>query len=212
MSIVFIHGLGQDAASWDKTVSAISVQATAHRPDLTAMLAHQTPTYANLYRAFTAYCAAIPELLTLCGLSLGAVLALNYMADYPEKVDSAVLIAPQYKMPKALLRFQNLVLTVMPKSSFRKMGPEKNEIIKLTNSMADLDLSARLKSISRPTLILCGEKDRANKKAALTMAEQMPNARFQSVEGAGHEANIDAPGKLTAIINEFCHARIDPIA
>ena len=37
------------------------------------------------------------QLLNLCGLSLGAVLALNYAIDFPKKVNSLILIAPQYE-------------------------------------------------------------------------------------------------------------------
>lgn len=48
--------------------------------------------------------------LNLCGLSLGVVLALNYIIDNPKKVNSLVLIAGQSEMPKALLKLQNIVL------------------------------------------------------------------------------------------------------
>ena len=43
----------------------------------------------------------------------GAVLALNYAIDFPQKAGSLVLIAPQYDMPKFLLKVQNVLFKFM---------------------------------------------------------------------------------------------------
>lgn len=57
-------------------------------------------TYGELYTAFSEECDKENDEIVLCGLSLGAVLALNYAIDHPDKVKALVLIAAQYKMPK----------------------------------------------------------------------------------------------------------------
>lgn len=51
--------------------------------------------------------------------SLGAVLTLNYAIDHPDKVKALVLIAAQYKMPKKLLKVQNMLFHLMPNSAFQ---------------------------------------------------------------------------------------------
>ena len=56
-----------------------------------------------MYAAFCDYCGDFSQSLNLCGLSLGAVLALNYAIDFPQRVNSLILIAPQYDMPKFLI-------------------------------------------------------------------------------------------------------------
>ena len=56
-----------------------------------------------MYAAFCDYCGGFSQSLNLCGLSLGAVLALNYAIDFPQRVNSLILIAPQYDMPKFLI-------------------------------------------------------------------------------------------------------------
>ena len=53
------------------------------------------------------------------------------------------------------------------------------------------------------TLILCGEKDFANRAAAFKLKENIPNAKLQLVENAGHEINIDTPEKLGIILDRF---------
>ena len=69
--------------------------------------------------------------------------------------------------------------------------------------MADLDLTDSLRHVSCPTLILCGEKDRANKKASQELADRLPHSVFREVPGAGHEVNSDAPQELAALLQSF---------
>ena len=77
---------------------------------------------------------------------------------------------------------------------------QKKDFIQLTNSMLDLDFSKRLKDIACPALIICGGKDRANKKAAKTLFKSISNAEFHLIEEIGHEVNIEAPELLANII------------
>lgn len=203
MQVILIHGLGQAPSSWDQTVSRLRQPVAADCPDLTALLGKQAVSYENLYRAFSAYCGGLPGPLNLCGLSLGGVLALQYAIEKPARVQSLALIGAQYRMPEALLCFQNLLFRLMPRAAFRGMGFQKSDLIRLTKSMARLDFSRRLKEISCPALILCGEKDGANQKAARSLAAQIQGAKFQRVEKAGHEANVDAPEQLAAALNAF---------
>ena len=97
-----------------------------------------------MYAAFCDFCNGFSEPLNLCGLSLGSVLALNYAIDFPQKVNSLVLIAPQYDMPKFLLKVQNVLFKFMPESQFKDIGLKKNDFITLTNSMADMDFTDNL--------------------------------------------------------------------
>ncbi|MFJ7951700.1 alpha/beta fold hydrolase [Lysinibacillus sp. NPDC096418] len=203
MRYIFIHGLGQNASSWEKTISFMEKTTQVSHLDLFDLLKDKRPTYNNLYLAFSEYMEGFSEPVTLLGLSLGAVLALNYTIEHPEKIQSLVLMAPQYKMPKLLLKFQNVIFRFMPKSIFQKLGSSKNDFILLTSSMMELDFSKDLTRIQCNTLVLCGEKDKANRRAAKMVAEQIPKAELQTVMGAGHEINVDAPEILASILNEF---------
>jgi pimeloyl-ACP methyl ester carboxylesterase len=197
---VLIHGLGQNSSSWSKTVSFMPKDICFYSPDLSVILRHKEVTYENLYHAFSDYCNSIQDELNLCGLSLGAVLALHYTIEHPEKVQTLVLIAAQYKMPKVLLKLQNVMIRFVPKGTFTSLGFQKNDFIKLTSSMAELDFSDRLEDIQCPTLIVCGEKDKANKQASQDLAENIPNSILHLIENTGHEVNIEAPEKLGTIL------------
>lgn len=202
MKHIFIHGLGQTPASWDKTINALGIEDCVC-PDLSALVRDTDKTYQSLYSAFAACCNDFNDDVALYGLSLGAVLALNYAIDNPEKVKSLILIAPQYKMPKGMLRFQNIIFRFMPKSMFKEIGFAKNDYIALCRSMMDLDFSGLLHKIECRTLVLHGEKDGANKRAATEIAAKIKNAALQVVVGSNHEVNVDAPEGLAQIIHTF---------
>lgn len=203
MQQIFLHGLGQTPESWDAVIEKLEDSTGCACPDLFGTLQGKVPTYENLYGSVSQICDRTDGKMDLCGLSLGAVLAMNYAIDHPEKVNSLVLVTPQYKMPKNLLRFQNLVFQLMPKSAFRQTGFKKKDLIQLSKSMTTLDFSSYLSRITCPVMIICGENDTANRKVASDLADILPDAQVRLIAGAGHAANTDAPEELAEILRGF---------
>ena len=202
MGYIFIHGLGQTPESWNQVTALLPSDVQICRPCLAAIAGDKQMTYENLYQAFESECNRMETPLWLCGISLGAVVALQYALNHPEKVRSLMLIAPQYKMPKLLLAVQSMVFRILPKTMFYEMGFSKKDMITLTASMKRIDLTPLLHEITCPSFILCGQKDKANKNAAKMLARLIPNAKLSFVDNAGHEVNIDAPSALADLIKE----------
>lgn len=198
-----LHGLGQSAASWDNTVKYMGRAEDIRCPDLSKWVESGSVCYANLYEGLEQYCAQIEGPLNLCGLSLGGILALQYGIEHPDRVNSLVLIGTQYTMPKGLLKFQNVLFHLMPKRSFEDIGFQKADFINLCKSMLELDFTAKIGRIHCPALVICGEKDRANKAASLQIKNQIPDAELLLIPGAGHEVNQDAPEELGKAIDIF---------
>ena len=205
MKLLFLHGLGQGPDSWSGVLDALGLDTDAACPDL-FRLCNEGPDYPSLCAALEGCIEDLPEPVVLCGLSLGAVLALDYAIRRPEKVAGLVLIAPQYKMPRGLLRLQNIIFRLMPERAFAGAGMGKRDTIRLTTSMMELDFRQQLGRVACPVLVLTGEKDAANRKAAGELAKLLPNATFREIPGAGHEVNIDAPGELAAAIRGFAES------
>ena len=203
MKYILLHGMGQNASSWDETVSYLSNTVEIICPELSDFFTEENCYYTNMYSSFCEYCNNFSEPLNLCGLSIGAVLALNYAIDYPQKVKSLILIAPQYNMPKFLLKVQNVLFKFMPESQFKDIGLTKKDFITLTNSMANMNFASGLENVACPVLVLCGEKDNVNKKAAVKIAEKLSRAKFSTIENSGHEVNIDNPKGLAKIIEKL---------
>lgn len=66
------------------------------------------------------------------------------------------------------------------------------------------DRSMELKDITAPTLILVGSDDGITPPAAARkMAETIPNAQLQIIEGAGHLSNLEKPEEFNAALLEF---------
>ena len=167
------------------------------------MLEDKAATYGELYAAFSGECDKENDEIVLCGLSLGAVLALNYAIDHPDKVKALVLIAAQYKMPEKLLKFQNMLFRFMPNTMFKQFGFKKADVISLCSTMTELDFRDSLCKVSCPTLIVCGEKDNANKKASKELASYLSDSHFHELLKAGHEANIESPEELATVLQGF---------
>lgn len=203
MANIFIHGLGQTSASWERTLQGLEVSKDIYCPDLSTILGEGEISYSQLYSGFSTYCGKIAEKVNLCGLSLGGVLALHYAVENPKKVNSLILIGTQYRMPKKLLALQNKIFKLMPKKMFKEMGFGKEGIIALSQSMMDIDFTSELKNIQCPVLLLCGKKDSANRKAAVSMSKELINSKLVYIENAGHEANTDNPQRLAELINGF---------
>lgn len=199
MKYLYLHGLGQTSASWNNVIKETEVADDSISLSLNEM---KHATYDELYSALSKECDQYDDIV-LCGLSLGAVLALNYALDSPNKVKKLVLIAPQYKMPKMLLRLQNIMFKFMPASNFDSIGFKKEDFISLCSSMAQLDFSHLLDKISCPVLVVCGEKDNVNKKAAKELVKHLKDAKYLELSNTGHEANIESSKELAVELNEF---------
>lgn len=203
MKYLYLHGLGQKPDSWDRVIKETKVSDSSASLSLAEMLEGKAATYGELYTAFSEECDKENDEIVLCGLSLGAVLALNYAIDHPDKVKALVLIAAQYKMPKKLLEFQNMLFRFMPNATFKQFGFKKADVISLCGTMAELDFRDSLCKVSCPVLIVCGEKDNANKKASKELAGYLSDSHFHELLKAGHEANTEAPEELAAVLREF---------
>lgn len=201
--LILTHGLGQTSAAWNAVLPHLSDIGRVHTPELSEFIGGGT--YGEMFSGFCGYIDGVLSgkggQVYLCGLSLGAVLCLDYAAHYPERVAGLTLFAPQYKMPAFLLRVQSLIFRLMPEKQFSGSGLTKKQFLSLTGSMVHIDLTPSLDKIQCRTVIACGERDKANIKAARKLSRLLADSDFLTVGGAGHEANIDAPEKAANIIN-----------
>ena len=202
MENILIHGLGQDEKAWNKVVEELN-DIEVSCPNLFSLVKEEKMDYKDLYKAFANYCNSKKENLNLCGLSLGGILALDYAKQYPEKVNSLILIGTPYNIPKTIFKLQNLIFKFMPKSIFTKIGCKKDAFLELVDSMSDLDIKSNLSKIECNTLVLCGENDKANIKNSKLLYEHINNCEIEIIENSSHEVNADNPKKLADIICEF---------
>lgn len=206
--VVFLHGLGEGPEVWDHQLT--------HLPSALPGIGLHVPGFdpdAPPLAPFTL--AASAEALAteldrrrirrahLCGLSLGAMLALQFAMTRPDQIASLTLAAPQAKPPRALMAFQSRVLRLVPARFLPADSPPKPLLLEVLADAARTDLTPGLASIDAPTLVLCGRKDRANLPATRQIARAIPRARLRTLEGAGHLSHREAPEAFSRELNAF---------
>lgn len=200
MKILFLHGLGQTKDAWDQTIQAVRGKSTECIELFVSNTQNQT--FYTLADRLEQKLIEEKEPIILCGLSLGAVLALELYFRQPEKIKGLILIAPQYRMPTKIIDIQNIIFRLIPNKLFVKMGLSKREMISMASSMRQIDYSEKVRQINLPVYLVCGSKDRANKKAAVSLNNLLPLSKLFIINDAGHEVNLDKPKELAGIINQ----------
>ncbi len=205
MNIIILHGLGQMPKDWETVRKRLEKDSSdvVLCPEIADWIRQKDPCYDRLYTEFEAYCEQLNGMFHLCGLSLGGILALQYSARHPNRVGSLILIGTQYKMPKRLLWVQNKIFQLMPDAGFLSMGVEKRQLIDLSKSMMDVNLTAELQKITCPVLILCGKKDWVNWPASKRLKKAIPHAKIERIAQASHEVNKDNPDAAGERIRKF---------
>jgi len=198
MKNILVHGLGQNQTSWSKVKEELSTNnINTETPNLFDLVKNYEVNYENTYKTFTDYCNSFNEKINLCGLSLGGLLSIDYAVEYPDKINSLILIGTPYEIPKKLFKIQNFIFKFMPKKTFESMGISKKDFISLTNSMTELDIKSKVERIKCNTLILCGEKDNVNMESAKQLNSHIKDSKLNIIKNARHEVNIDTPIELS---------------
>jgi pimeloyl-ACP methyl ester carboxylesterase len=66
------------------------------------------------------------------------------------------------------------------------------------------DVTARLREIAVPTLVICGEHDAIVKPAEMQeIAATLPQAKYVEIKDAGHMAPLEQPVAVNAAIQAF---------
>ena len=203
---ILVHGLGQDEKSWNEVKNQLNNNGiNVETPNLFSNVKNYQVNYDNMYKTFADYCNSFNEKINLVGLSLGGVLAIDYITKFPEKINSIILIGTPYKIPKTIITIQSIIYKFMPKRIFEKIGCSKKDMISLLNSMKNLSIPDKAPHIKSNTLIICGEeeKNNINMKSAKQLSKVIQNSKLKIIENAGHEVNIDNPIELANTIYDF---------
>jgi 3-oxoadipate enol-lactonase len=213
--LIFLHGIGTGPSAWKPQVEALSLDREVVSPNLVGL-------------PWLGAIEAIRELVAdrapvdLCGLSLGALLALDAAAARPNDVRRLAVCAGFQRLPRGIQRRVRIAawamrpvparllhrqLTSDLPSGYRARAVEEiaafgsGQLSRLMRAAAEFEVDP--KAITAPTLVLCGARDRANLPLARLLAEALPVATLAVVPDAGHVANLDNPSAFTAILADF---------
>lgn len=205
-TVVFLHGIGAGPDSWNAQIAGLPDGLTGIAPRIAGLTDADGEGF-----SLSAAAAAVRDELDrrgvkrahLCGLSLGGMVATRFAIDYPDRVSSLVLSGSQVHPNPALMRVQNTIMRILPAKLVAQPGMSKQRMLAVLHAVGQTDFRSELSQITVPTLVLCGEKDRANIPAARELAAGISGADLQLVPGAGHEWNMQQPEEFSRRLNAF---------
>lgn len=207
-TVVFIHGLGETPAVWHKVAGALPPGFHPLALPVPGLSGPQDNTPG--FSLAGAGGSLLEELdrrgissAHLCGLSLGAMLALQIATTAPSYVRTLTLAAGQAKPPRRLLAAQSAFIRRLPDTLVAPEGASKKQMLAVLDAVATVDFTPLLPGVTAPTLVLCGSKDRPNLPAARQIASAIPDARLRIIPGAGHQSQRQAPAQFAVFLGAF---------
>ena len=204
--LTLLHGLGQTPQSWQDQVTAMPAGFKAVAPWLKG-------TRPGRAEEFTVPGAADDvlallnqhgvEQMSLVGVSLGAVVALDAAIRSPANISHLVLAAGQVNPPKSVMRAQRLMFSLMSARRLAAMGVEKTRFLQALDEAGRVDYRSRLGDVTAKTLVLVGANDKANQAPAHDLAAGIPGARLAIIPGTGNQPNVEDPDAFNALLWPF---------
>lgn len=188
MALVFLHGIGNGPEAWQPQIEAFGGERIVFAPKVPLDLERACAELDNLDE----------ELLDLCGVSWGGLVALRYALERPERVQTLAVTAAFASAPFHLRVLQfaiSFAVGIVPRAP--------HELARPMREGARFDVRDRVGSLRVPTLVLCGARDRFNLPLSRALADAVPHARFEVVPDAGHVANADNPTAFNQLLAEF---------
>jgi 3-oxoadipate enol-lactonase len=165
------------------------------------------------------------ERVSLCGLSLGGMTAMWVASEIPDRIERLVLCCTSALLGPASdwqqrartvrgLGVEAIADAVLARWFTPKFLQERPPAVDRLDAMLratpaegyagcceairDMDLADRLASITAPTLVIAGAEDPATPPLhGQAIANAVPDARLEILEGAAHLANVERPEAVT---------------
>jgi 3-oxoadipate enol-lactonase len=235
--LVLINSLGSDLRLWDGLLPHLGGRWRVIRYDQRGQGQSETPPGPYQLRDHVYDLGGLLEQLgverpALLGLSVGGLIAMDYVGQFPGRARALVLsdTAPRIGTPEGWTeRMEGIREYGMPEMAagiigrwvtpgFVERRPADYESLRqmLLRSplegylatcavLRDADLEAVLPQLSVPTLVMCGAKDISTPPAQMRALAQgaLPRARFEVIEGAAHLPCIEQPEAVAAALEAF---------
>lgn len=232
---VFLHGLGAVAATWGKTLFRLRRDCRLVVPELSSFGGSKVPGGALDVREGARVVSRLIEKefgrrpVTVAGLSLGGWLAVRLALSRPELVARLVLVNTggyrnqDWEAIERLVRVSDMAgVERLYEAFFVKTPwvmehsrggflqaytspPVRGALDRLTED--DVFDDADLRQLRMPVALICGERDGLFRvEGARAMAEALPDATLEVLEGCGHAIHLECPERLADAVQRVRRA------
>ncbi len=144
---------------------------------------------ADLSRPALAVLAAVSasgaDEAVLCGISLGAMVALQVAATHPRRVRGLVLCTGARPMSPAIRSVHHAVVGALPARALQVLPGGRRQAAEVLDQVRTPDYAPLSPLVEPPTQVLYGEHDHLNARASRRLARALPDAAAVRVPGCG---------------------------
>ena len=221
--VALVNALGADMRMWDDQVPALT--------ERFRVLRYEMPGRDSIEGLGRDVLALLDETglewVSLCGVSLGGMIALWVASEAPERVDrlaacctSAKIGTPEF-WNERVQAIRDGGIDVVVEGSLERwltpaagegvvgrvremlLGTDPEQYIACSIAVRDMDLHERLRSIRARTVVVAGADDPSTPpEDGRAIAEAIPGARFECLQGVRHLPNIEQPEMFNATLME----------
>jgi 3-oxoadipate enol-lactonase len=236
-TLVLVHEMGGSLESWDEVVPHFAGSRRVLRYDTRGAGMSQKARGELTVSAMAADIAALLDgcgvagKVALAGVAVGGAIALQFAAQYPERVNAVIVGSPATgiaaaRRPAALERLARIeangMASVVDDAMLNGYAPELRDDAKrfeqfrarwlgndpssyatIWRMLANAEMQESLGNIRCPALVIGGSLDRVRPPAiAQDVAKTIPGARYIEVN-TGHYMAVQTPDLLADCIDEF---------
>jgi 3-oxoadipate enol-lactonase len=232
LPIVFLHGVGSDKSAWRPQLKHFGSERRAIAFDYPGYGdSDSAPDGTTRDDYAAAILSAMHELQVnrahICGLSLGGVVAIAMHAQVADRCTSLILADTFAQHPDGRSIYER---GIAASGDLRAMAEARVDVLlaqpadpavraEVVETMARIDpasyrigaeavwladQSERVHEIRVPTLVVCGDQDHVTPPAlSRELAQLIPGARCEIIEGAGHLTNLERPDTFNTLVGAF---------
>lgn len=143
----------------------------------------------------------------LCGIGLGALVALKVAAGFGRRVTALVLSTARTPQSTAVLSLSHGVRGLLPASTAQRLGASPRQVLDLLDQVRPLDYRGWVSRVTSPALVLVGDRDVANLGPSMRLAQSVPGARLQTVPKMAAGWMLAEPERYAGLVAEFLAER-----
>ena len=200
MKLIFLHGLGQSAESWEEVQGLLA----DYPSEIIELFPSGVCSYQEAKKQLAKHLSEEKQPFVLIGLSLGATLALELSSYDLPNLQALVLSGCPLKLAgNILFKIQLMIFKLLPESFFEKQGADKTLMVGVSEELKTLDLTDISRTCPYPALLICGSKDKPNLGSMRSLHKLISESQFQIIPDGSHTLNTDKPKEFAGTVKDF---------